>query len=221
MNTETSFPCSRGWQLFGLIALAVLAFTLGAMQLYPDQADSVRSAIRVTARTSFVLFLTAFVASALAVLIPSGFTRGLVRQRRYIGLGFAFSHLVHAIVIYTYGQLNLEFWPGRSWIANTPGTIGYVFIILMALTSFQGPARLIGPAAWKRLHTTGMWVIAAVFCYSYFMRIPMDAVYAIPYGILFAAVVVRLLGKQAQAVKRRQAARDASRVQPAAASGAP
>src|SRR3546814_20776052 len=75
----------------------------------------------------------------------------------------------------------------------------------MALTSFTGPARLIGPVAWKRLHATGMWAIAAVFCDSYFMRIPMDAVYAIPYGILFAAVVLRLLGKQAQAPSRRQA----------------
>ena len=37
--------------------------------------------------------------------------------------------------------------------------------------------------------------------YSYFMRIPMDAAYAIPYGILFAAVIVRLLGKIARSVR--------------------
>ncbi|CAM3855221.1 hypothetical protein [Bordetella tumulicola] len=210
MNKETAFRYLHGWKLFGLIALTVVAFTIGTMQLYPDWVDSVRSAIRVTARTSFILFLTAFVASALAVLIPSGFTRGLVRERRYIGLGFALSHLVHAIAIYTYGQLNVEFWPARNWIANAPGSTGYLFIILMALTSFQGPASLIGPVAWKRLHATGMWVIVAVFCYSYFMRIPMDSVYAIPYSILAAAVVVRLLGKQAQAVRRRQSALAAS-----------
>ena len=33
-----------------------------------------------------------------------------------------------------------------------------------------GLARRMGPTAWRRLHVTGMWIIAAVFTYSYFKR---------------------------------------------------
>jgi DMSO/TMAO reductase YedYZ heme-binding membrane subunit len=196
-----------GWRLFGAIAAAILAMAALILALTPDLAQGVRVVIRATARTSFTLFLLAFVASALAVLRPSPFTRSLVRERRYIGLAFAFSHLVHAVAIATYGHLSPEFWPGRTGFANVPGTIGYVFILLMAATSFDRPARLIGPKHWKRLHLTGMWVTATIFAYSYFKRVPLNAWYLLPSVVLVIAVAVRVAGKRAMAARRRAALR--------------
>jgi len=136
--------------------------------------------------------------------VPSPLAKTLVRERRFIGLAFAFSHLVHAVLIYAYGQLNAVFWPARTVIDNTPGTVAYLFILLMAITSFKGPARLLGAKAWKTLHTTGMWIIVAVFAYANFKRIPMNAWYVLPFGITCAAVGIRLVGTLAQANKRRQ-----------------
>lgn len=205
MNIQTATYRFHGWQLFSLIAALVLVMTALILALNPDLAEGTRSAIRATARTSFALFLAAFTASAFAVLIPSPLTQSLVRERRFIGLAFAFSHLVHAILIIAYGQLNPEFWPGRTTIGNIPGSVGYAFIILMALTSFKSTSRMLGKKAWKGLHVTGIWFIAAVFTYSNFKRIPMSAWYVLPFGIIFSAVVVRILGKLAQATKRSQA----------------
>lgn len=210
MNTRNPSRRFGGWPLFGLIAVLILAMSALILAFNSDLVESTRSVIRATARTSFVLFLTAFTASAFAILVSSPFTKSLLHERRIIGLSFAFSHLVHAIAIYAFGQLNPEFWPGRTAIGNVPGSVGYAFILLLALTSFRGPARLLGPVAWKRLHTTGMWVIAAIFTYSYFKRIPMNHWYAIPFAIIFAAVAVRLVGKLAQSSKRRQSAQRAS-----------
>jgi len=195
-----------GWRLFGAIALAILAMSALILALTPDLAQGVRAVIRATARTSFTLFLLAFVASALAVLRPSPFTRSLVRERRYIGLAFAFSHFVHAVAIATYGHLAPEFWPGRTGLTNVPGTIGYVFILLLAATSFEKPARLIGPRNWKRLHLAGMWVIAAVFALSYVKRVPLNAWYLLPVAVLAAAVAVRVAGKRAMAARRPKTA---------------
>lgn len=175
------------------------------LALNPDLVEGLRSAIRATARTSFALFLVAFTASAFAVLVPSPFSRALVRERRFIGLAFAFSHLLHAILIYQYGQLNTEFWPGRSTLTNIPGTLGYLFILLMTLTSFKTTTRLIGRKTWKALHVSGMWVLAAVFTYSNFKRIPLSAWYVLPFGIMFSAIAIRLVGKLAQKNKRSQA----------------
>ena len=79
-----------------------------------------------------------------------------------------------------------------------------VFILLLALTSFKSTTRLIGAKAWKRLHVSGMWVLAAIFAYSNFKRIPMSAWYVLPFGLTCAAIAIRLVGTLAQANKRRQ-----------------
>ncbi len=209
MNIQSS--SLRGWQLFSLISMLIVVMSALAVALQPELIDGLRSAIRATARTSFVLFLTAFTASAFAVLVPSPFSKALVRERRFIGLAFAFSHFVHAALIYAYGQLNTEFWPARSVVDNIPGSTGYLLILLMTLTSFKAPARLLGPKAWKALHVTGMWVIVAVFAFSNFKRIPMSAWYVLPFGLTCAAVAIRLVGKLALASKRRQAPRPSTR----------
>jgi DMSO/TMAO reductase YedYZ heme-binding membrane subunit len=199
----------QGWSLFSLLAALVLLMTVLILIINPDLAEGVRSAIRATARSSFVLFLLAFTASAFAVLVPSPLSKSLVRERRFIGLAFAFSHLIHAVLIYWYGQLNTEFWPGRTTLGNVPGTVGYVFVLLLALTSFKSTTRMIGATAWKRLHTTGMWVLAAIFAYSNFKRIPMSDWYVLPFGLICAATAVRLVGKLAQANKRQSLQRAA------------
>lgn len=194
------------WTLFGVVAALILAMAALILAFTPDVVAGVRSVIRATARTSFVLFLAAFTASSLVALVPNGFTRGLMRERRYVGLSFAFSHLVHLVAIVSYGVLSPEFWPSRSALTNAPGTAGYAFILLLTVTSFRAVSRRMTPAAWKRLHTLGMWVIAAVFGYSFFKRIPtISVLYAIPFSILCAAIAVRLVGKWAQANKRRDA----------------
>lgn len=201
---KVHLPHYEGWSLFGLLCLLILVMTALILASNPDLVEGLCSAIRATARTSFALFLAAFTASAFAVLVPSSFSKALVRERRFIGLAFAFSHLLHAVLIYKYGQLNTEFWPGRSTITNIPGTLGYLFILLMTITSFKATTRLIGRKTWKALHLTGMWVLAAVFAYSNFKRIPLSAWYVLPFSIMFSAVAIRVVGKLAQKNKRNQ-----------------
>ena len=43
-----------------------------------------------------------------------------------------------------------------------------------------------------------------MFAYANFKRIPMSAWYVLPFGMVCAAVAIRLVGKLAQANKRRQ-----------------
>ena len=69
------------------------------MATQPAGVPAIRLAIRVTARTSLLLFCTAFAASALAAWWRSPVTRALLVYRRQIGLGFAFSHALHLVAI--------------------------------------------------------------------------------------------------------------------------
>jgi DMSO/TMAO reductase YedYZ heme-binding membrane subunit len=192
-------PLIGGWMLFGLLAGFVLALSAAILAIHPDRVEATRLVIRVTAYTSFVPFLAAFLASSVVTLAPNGFTRWLLRERRYLGLSFAFSHLVHLAAIVSYGVMNPQFWPSRSVLANTPGTIGYVFIALLAATSFRFFARRMSAMAWKRLHTAGVWVVALVYALSFLKRIPtISVLYVIPFSILSVAIIVRVVGKRAQ-----------------------
>jgi methionine sulfoxide reductase heme-binding subunit len=181
------------WQLFGLLAIVALLITATAYALAPDPVQSLQFAVRASARTSFILFLTVFIASSLLKLLPSPLTKALVRERRYIGLSFAFSHLLHAVALILYVRTAPEaFWVGRMPATNIPGYIGYLMILLLTVTSFKGPARLIGPVSWKRLHRTGVWIIAIIFAASYFTRIHQHADYVVPFVIMVAAMLLRV-----------------------------
>jgi DMSO/TMAO reductase YedYZ heme-binding membrane subunit len=198
----TALP--SGWKLFGLLALLTLAMTALTLAAHPLGSDGLRSAIRATARSSYALFLLTFLASSLAILLPGDTTRRLLRERRYLGLAFAFSHTVHGVLIYQYAQhFPALFWAGRTVTSSLPGTFGYVFILLLTLTSFKAPMRWLGGTAWKRLHSTGVWVIALVFCLSFFKRIPMGSWYVLGFSMMFAAIVLKLIAKLARRMRRQ------------------
>ncbi len=108
--------------------------------------EGLRAAIRVTARSSFLLFLGAFSASSLATFLPSAPTRWLLANRRYVGISFALSHLMHAAAIVTLAVRT----GGGSLSARMAGLIGggivYGLIIFMLATSFDRTAAWVGAA---------------------------------------------------------------------------
>ncbi|MCG8293167.1 ferric reductase-like transmembrane domain-containing protein [Pseudomonas entomophila] len=192
-----------GWKLFAALAALTLLMTTMVLIAHPLGSEGLRSAIRATARSSFALFLLTFLASSLVVLLPSDASRRLLRERRYLGLAFAFSHTVHGVLIYLYAQGYPElFWAGRTALANLPGSLGYLFILLLALTSFKAPMRLLGPRLWKGLHATGTWLLAGVFCLSFYKRIPMGGGYPLAFALMFAAIALKLVAKQVIRLRR-------------------
>jgi DMSO/TMAO reductase YedYZ heme-binding membrane subunit len=196
-----------GWKLFAALAGLTLCMTVAVLLSYPPGADGLRSAIRATARSSFALFLLAFLASSLVTFLPGSGSRRLLRERRYVGLAFAFSHTVHGLLIYRYAQQFPElFWAGRTVTTSLPGSIGYLFLLLLTLTSFKAPMRLLGGRAWKALHSTGMWVLAGVFCLSFYKRIPMGGWYPLAFALMFSAMALKLTAKLAQQQRRTASA---------------
>ncbi|WP_233890197.1 hypothetical protein [Paraburkholderia flagellata] len=181
------------WKLFGVLIVVVALFALMASAMAPDRVGSLQYAIRATARTSFVLFLAVFLSTSLARLLPSALTRSLVRERRYIGLSFAASQVLHAIALIIYIRTAPEaFWVGRTPATNIPGSIGYLMILLLTVTSFAMPARLIGPANWKKLHLAGVWILAVIFAASFLTRAHLHAAYLAPGMIMVVAMLLRM-----------------------------
>ena len=68
-----------GWKLFAALAGLTLAMTAIVLASQPDP-DGLRSAIRATARSSFALFLLAFLASSLVTLLPGTSSRRILQE---------------------------------------------------------------------------------------------------------------------------------------------
>jgi len=179
-------PAVVGFATLGAMIVAALGFALfGGWN-----AEAAAAAARFTARFSFLWFIVAWSASALAKLWPGGWRTILLRRRRAVGLGFAAAHFVHLAALLA---AVLIFATPRSDTTIFGGGFGYVMVALMALTSNDWSVRTLGPRNWKMLHVFGGIVIAAIFFVSYLGRLDDKPWLAIPtLSLLGGAVVLKL-----------------------------
>jgi methionine sulfoxide reductase heme-binding subunit len=178
-------------QRWPIVACSTLLISLavGAIALTHGLTETgLRIAIRFTARSSCVLFLLAFVGSSLAALWPSTITQWLRANRRYFGLSFAASHAWHAIAI-----LGLAFVSQGNAINYSPGgTLGYVFIVLMAATSFNGAMQWMGDRRWQILHLVGAYYLWIAFFVSFSKHWTISFIYPALTVLLIVAMGLRI-----------------------------
>lgn len=183
----------EGWPLLGALT-AILVIAALAAFASAGGSDGIRMAIRLTARTSLALFLFAFTASALFRICQNPWTRWQLRNRRQLGLGFAVSHLLHAIAIVALAVTDPKLFAvlGGSSMLIAGGS-AYLVIAAMAATSFDRTAALIGKVAWRRLHLFGAWYIWLSFMITFGKRAQLDMAYWPFIGALVGAGVLRLI----------------------------
>lgn len=139
----------------------------GAAALLPGSfKEQLSLATRLTARWSALWFLLAFTARPLFEMF-GGRWRAVLRQRRYIGLGFASVHTIHGMLFVWLIATTDVSRPLVVWIV---GGTGYLLMWAMAATSNDAAMRALG-RNWRRLHTIGIWWLWTVFTYSYSGRI--------------------------------------------------
>lgn len=183
----------EGWPLLGALA-AILTIAALAASASAGGSDGIRMAIRLTARTSLALFLLAFTASALFRICPNPWTCWQLRNRRQLGLGFAVSHLLHAIAIIALAVTDPKLFAalgGSSMLVA--GGSAYLVIVAMAATSFDRTAALIGPVAWRRLHLFGAWYLWLSFMITFGKRAQIDMAYWPFMAALLGACALRLI----------------------------
>ncbi len=183
----------RGWRLVGWasLALALLCATVLAISSADERFPALA---RWTARFSGLLFLTAFSASSLQALWPGATTRWLLTHRRYLGLSFGVAHLVHGVAV----LLVIANGGGDpDLLASVFGTTAYLFLLAMIATSFDRTAAWLGARRWKRLHTSGMWLLWIVFAFTWTTSAAVN-----PLSGLFAALTFAALGLRVAATLR-------------------
>lgn len=191
----------EGRRVFWVATLALATMAIGLLVAAGRDADGYRLVIRATARTSLIFFLAAFAASAAAKLWPNGFTRWLRRNRRQLGLSFAMSHFIHALAIYAFYVADpATFWTLQNSRSLITGGTAYLFIALLAATSFDKIVRTLGPELWGQLHWLGVWFIALSFIFTNGKRIPVSGYYAVPVVLVLIAMALRVVARRRKRV---------------------
>ncbi|HET6202357.1 MAG TPA: hypothetical protein VFI25_06080 [Planctomycetota bacterium] len=185
----------RGWPIVGWAA-AALAAMLGAIFAAEGTGPGALAlAVRATARTSVTLFSLAFLAASLRRAWPSRATAWLLGNRRQVGVSFALSHFAHLLVLLALCGWSVGGVIDRAGIVTVLlGGVGYLFLAAMTATSFDRSAAWLGPARWKRLHTTGVYYLWLVFFLTFASRAASSLVYASLALALLAVLAFRFAG---------------------------
>lgn len=186
MNNRKLLQVYLGAFLFTVLACALFLAMAGATD------DNIRLILRVTAHAAFLVLLVVFVARPLRQLVRTPLTLALLRNRALIGLTFAGIHTGHLMLVLYRASSVPDF--QLSVAENALGAIVYALIFAMVITTFRGPARAIGPRAWRVLHKTGLYVTMVAFAQTQLPR-SLDDLSGMNWwlaSLLVVALVIRL-----------------------------
>jgi hypothetical protein len=141
----------------------------------------------------------------------------LLRNRKYIGMCFAVAMAWQGLFIFIMSYFFREYYFADVYFFRDEleGSIGYIFLPAMVVTSFEFGRKHLSPKQWKLLHKSGIYFLWAypfstywwslcngLSCYE--NRVPLDYVY---YSVGFLAFALRIAawGKQRQQAVKRNA----------------
>jgi sulfoxide reductase heme-binding subunit YedZ len=183
-----------GWPIVGWSALVLAVMGVAILATQGVSEAGLRTLVRATAKTSLLLFTSAFIASALNRLWRTPLSRWMLMNRRYLGVSFAVSHFLHlAAILLLASTLGTKFTIPATTLVG--GGFGYVLIAAMTATSFDRTAAAIGPRAWAALHTTGVYYIWFIFLATYLPQAIHSLSYLVFPVVLVAAIALRLLAR--------------------------
>jgi hypothetical protein len=126
-------------RLLGLVLLYSLV--VAALPHVLDE-PSIRLALRLQARLSFVLFVAALAGPGVRRLWPSRFGDVLVRERSSLLVGFGVSHLIHGIWIAIFFAFTPHVF--RWNLTDGSGAVAFAFIALLVFAELPVGRRLFG-----------------------------------------------------------------------------
>ena len=204
----------NGWPLFAIISLPISLFViLEMMAVDISTGAGISEMIGYSVRWAIPFIYIVVAASSLQVLFPSAFTKWLLRNRKYVGLCFAAAMAWQGLFIFIVSTFFREYYFENIYLLRDEleGTVGYIFLSFMILTSFQVARKRITQKQWKLIQQGGIYVLWAypfsVYWWNLFYYEAPDLIDYMFYwsGFLAFAVRIAAFGK-----KRLQATKSAN-----------
>jgi sulfoxide reductase heme-binding subunit YedZ len=154
----------NAWGLFWLISIpisTVIAFELAGTDL--STGDGVSHMISYSVRFAVPFIFLVVAASSVQILFPGPFSMWWLRNRKYFGLCFAVAMAWQGFFIFTMSYFFRDYYYADVYLLRDEleGSIGYIFLPAMVLTSFHFGRKYLSREQWKLLHKTGIYFLFA------------------------------------------------------------
>ncbi len=112
----------KNWTVLFSTMLAIGAVVLTILEKNGTDEATASLLLRLTARTSFLIYMLVFVSRPLRQLLRSPLTKKMLKNRRYFGIAMAGSHTVHLIlIIWFFVFIRIQNHPYKSSFSAAPG----------------------------------------------------------------------------------------------------
>ena len=151
----------KNWTVFSLLTVLTVGCAAAWLSTVELIDDNIRLTVRHSVQFAYPFLLLVLLARPLQQLLKKPWTATLLKNRRFLGIAFAGVMTGHLLLIIFRFRFSPELdYPVSKLIL---GGSCYALIYLMFITSFNGPARALGPKLWKRLHRTGLVFAILIF----------------------------------------------------------
>ncbi len=146
--------------------------------------------VRITASVSMILFMAIFISNALNIYWQGMLSDWIKDNRRFIGLAFALSHLVHGSFLLSLFRYGPEYFLSVvRWDTIILGGIAYILIFMMVITSLW-------PSVMQRVtwlgpvYFYGMYYIWLIFFATFAERAYDKPGTYLPYALITVAALL-------------------------------
>jgi hypothetical protein len=154
----------NSWGLFCLISIPIsIAIVVEMLGTDLSTGDGVSSMIGYSVRFAVPLIFLVIAASSVQILFPGPIPMWWLRNRPFIGLSFAVAMAWQGMFIFTMSYFFRDYYYADVYLLRDEleGTIGYIFLPAMVLTSFHFGRKYLSRQRWKLIHKTGIYFLFA------------------------------------------------------------
>ncbi|WNC72063.1 hypothetical protein RGQ13_18380 [Thalassotalea psychrophila] len=195
------------WHLFFLLSVPlsiIILFAMMASDLSTGAGVSHMIGYSVKWAIPFIYILVA--ASSVHTLFPSPFSMWLMRNQKYIGLCFAVMMAWQALFIFIVSTFLRDYYFEEIYLFRDEleGTIGYILLTAMVVTSFQLGRKFVDTMQWKLVHKVGVYFLWAYPFSVYWWNLTYAEPRAIDYIFYWAGFIAFVFRIAAWGKNRQQ-----------------
>jgi hypothetical protein len=210
LNAVLKHKAINAWGLFWLISVPI-SVAIAAEMFASDlsSGDGVSHMISYSVRYAVPLIFMVVASSSLQILFPGPLAMWWLRNRKYLGLCFAVAMAWQGLFIFMMSYFFRDYYYADVYLLRDEieGSVGYIFLAAMVLTSFRFGRSFLSQDQWRVLHKTGLYFLWAypfsVYWWNsvhyYGSPAPIDHIF---YWMGFAAFALRIAAWGKQREKR-------------------
>lgn len=164
LKTILKSKAINGWRLFWLVSIGIsLVVASTTIQTDLTTGEGVSYMIGYSVRWAVPFIYLAVAASSFQILFPGPTASWWMRNRKYIGLCFAVAMAWQGLFIFIVSTYMRDYYFSEIYYFRDEleGSVGYIFLAAMVLTSFSFARKRITPKQWKLIQKGGIYFLWA------------------------------------------------------------